>query len=274
MLISVVSPVFALPNPPPQPSSLGLEATIPSTPPGSAPTIAVPASGQSFSSIPITIGGLCINGLLVKVFSNNVFVGSTICSGGSYSLKADLFSGNNTLYAQQYDSLGQGSPNSANVSVTYAGSQFTAPGALVVITSDYGELGANPGQTLSWPIILGGGTPPYALSTDWGDGTAPTLQSAAAAGQVTIQHVYTTPGVYTVTVSVSDNKGVTGFIQLVAIANGQITASTNKSVSKINSTTPVNTAIPLWALIIAAVALVVTFWLGSRHGRTVIKRNL
>ena len=272
--MGVFSPVFALPNPPPQPSSLGLEATIPSSPPGSAPTIAVPASGQSFSSIPITIGGLCVNNLLVKVFSNNVFVGSAICSGGSYSLKADLFSGNNTLYAQQYDALGQGSPNSANVNVTYTSSQFSAPGALVVITSDYGELGANPGQTLSWPIILGGGTPPYALSTDWGDGSSPTLQSAAAAGQVTIQHVYNTPGVYTVTVSVSDNKGVTGFIQLVAIANGQITASTNKNISKINNNTPVNTAVPVWALIIVAVALVLTFWLGSRHGRTVLKRNL
>src|SRR3982751_1352453 len=74
----------------PQTGAVGLEGTVKSPPPTQAATIAVPGNGATFKSTPITVSGLCKTGLLVKIFSNNIFVGAATCANGSYSLQADL----------------------------------------------------------------------------------------------------------------------------------------------------------------------------------------
>ena len=252
----------------PQSGALGLEATIPSTPPSVAPTLATPTNGQSFSSIPVTASGLCTTNLVVKVFDNNIFVGSAVCSGGSYSLKIDLFSGTNSIYAQDFDALNQGSPKSNIVSVSYSSSSYTQAGAQVTLTSPYGELGANPGQQLSWPIIIGGGTPPYAISVDWGDGTSSTLKSSSFAGTINLTHTYSSSGVYKVSVTATDNNGVTAFLQLVGVGNGQIMPS--KVSANQNANTPTKYSLPWWSLLVAVGITIPAFWLGSRHGRAVL----
>ena len=76
-----------------QSTSLGIQGEIPSPPPSRGATIAIPSNGTSFSNVPITVSGTCPSGLLIKVFSNGVFMGSAICSGGSYSLQINLFAG-------------------------------------------------------------------------------------------------------------------------------------------------------------------------------------
>ena len=257
----------------PQSGSLGLEATIPTAPPTTPATITVPSSGQSFSTIPITIGGLCPSNLLIKIFDNNVFVGSTVCSSGSYSLKIGLFNATNSIYAQDFDALGQSGPQSNTISATFNSGQYSAPGSQVIVTSSYAEQGANPGQQLIWPITIGGGTPPYAISTTWGDGLSPSLKSSAFSGAINISHTYSTSGIYFVDVTATDNNGATAFLSLVAIANGQLapshTTNTAAPQSKNSSTT-----IPWWTFLIIAVALLPTFWLGSRHGRSVLARKL
>src|SRR4051812_33675736 len=63
--------------------SIGLQGTISTAPPTRGATITTPGNGASFNTTPITVGGLCPTGVLVKVFSNNVFVGSTVCQNGS-----------------------------------------------------------------------------------------------------------------------------------------------------------------------------------------------
>jgi len=260
----------------PQTGALGLEATIPSQPPSQAATIAIPSSGQSFTTLPITLSGLCPNGLLIKAFSNNVFIGSTQCTNNSYKLKADLFNGSNNLYVQDFDNLGQGGPLSNKVSVTYANAQNVSALSQVTITSSYGELGANPGQQLVWPVVVGGGTPPYAISTDWGDGQSATLQSSAFSGVINLAHVYNQAGIYTVTVTVTDSKGSLAFLQLVGIANGQITAvNTTKPSSTANSNKNNSSSsfVPWWVLLIVLIALLPAFWLGSRHGRSVLLKK-
>jgi len=261
----------------PQSGALGLEATIPSPPPSQATTIAVPSNSQSFTSIPITVSGLCSNNLLVKVFSNNIFIGSAQCINNSYSLKTDLFNGKNNIYSQDFDSLGQGGPLSGIVSVNYASAQNIPIQSQVTLTSAYGELGANPGQQLVWPVVISGGTPPYAISTDWGDGQPSSLQSSAFAGTISLKHSYNQAGVYTVTVSVSDSQGSEAFLQLVGVANGQLSAASKTqtpshtgSSAKKGSTSSFG---PWWLLLIVLITLLPSFWLGSRHGKSVLLKK-
>src|SRR4051812_1028185 len=57
----------------PQNGSVGLEGTITAPPPTQAASIGSPSSGQIVKTLPITVSGLCKTGLLVKIFSNNIF---------------------------------------------------------------------------------------------------------------------------------------------------------------------------------------------------------
>jgi len=257
----------------PQSGSVGVTGVLPSAPPTKGATIAVPTNGQTFTSIPITVSGLCPDGLLVKVFDNNVFMGSVVCTGGSYSLKIDLFSGQNDLVARVYDSLDQAGPDSNVVVVTFNDSQFNTSGSsLLMLTSDYARRGANPGAALVWPIILSGGTGPYAISTDWGDNKPADLLSVQFPGVINLQHVYDTAGVYNVIIKATDKNGLTAYLQVVAVANGAITssASSNKNNTQVITKTNV-----LW--LPAAIMLpfiLISFWLGKKHELLSLRRHL
>src|SRR5215469_2946188 len=86
----------------PQTGAFGFEGTVPGNPPKQGATITVPTNGQVFTNVPITVAGLCPSGLLIKVFSNNVFVGSTMCNNGSFTLQIALFAGTNDLVAKDF----------------------------------------------------------------------------------------------------------------------------------------------------------------------------
>ena len=107
----------------PQSGSVGLEGTISSPPPTRGATISSPVSGRSYTELPVTVSGLCPQGVMVKLFSNNIFVGSVKCDNGSYSLQIDLFSGQNELIARVYDDLDQAGPDSNLVQVTFNDAQ-------------------------------------------------------------------------------------------------------------------------------------------------------
>lgn len=170
LLICTASVRALIPPPGPQSGSSGLQGEVPTPPPDTAASIATPTSGQSFSRVPITIAGLCPDSLLVKIFTNNVFVGATVCNDGSYSLQVDLLDGRNDLVAKVFDALDQPGPDSNVVTVTYNNDQFRNTGVpLLLLTSAYARRGANPGEELVWPVAISGGTPPYAISVDWGD---------------------------------------------------------------------------------------------------------
>lgn len=256
----------------PQSGSTGVEGTVQGPPPSQAPTIATPSNGSSVSSIPITVSGLCVSGLLVKVFSNNIFVGSVVCTNGSYSLQVDLFSGLNNLIVRQYDALGQQSPNSNTVDVTFNDVQFVQFGSRVTLTSQYAEKGADPGQTLSWPVSVSGGKSPYALSTDWGDGTAAVLQSVSYPGVINLTHVYTGAGTYNVVIKATDSNGTTAFLQVVGVANGQAT-STSSATS--GTTTTITKNKILWEPAAIAIPLIlIAFWLGRRFELSALRKRI
>jgi hypothetical protein len=253
-----------------QSGSSGLQGTVPAPPPSQAATIVIPHAGQDFSSLPITVSGFCPANTLVEIYKNNVFAGSTNCQNGSYTLQIDLFDGRNDLVARVFDNLNQAGPDSATVTVTYTSSISTGV-PRIFLTTQFAKRGANPGEILTWPITLSGGTGPYAISVDWGDKTSLDLISQSAPGNINLQHTYAQSGVYKVTVKATDANGNAAFLQLVAVANGPVQqAGTNSG----NTLLAGQTKVLVWPIIVLFVLLILTFWVGRRHQLEAIKNRL
>jgi len=276
-LFVVVRPAAAInqiPTPTPIPGSYGLEATKTQPPPTQAATISTPGNGASFTTSPITVTGICQTGLLVEVYDNGVMVGSVMCVSGSFSLQVSLFAGTNELTAIVYDDIGQAGPTSNSVTVTYTDTHLTAFGALVTLTSSYGRRSAAVGSQLDWPLQLSGGTGPYAFSIDWGDGTPTQLKSQALAGVVTISHVYSKAGIYQVNIKVTDVNGVSAFLQVIAVANGQVD-NTSKASSPSGTTVKTQPPKILWIpTIVLLILLLPTYWLGRRSQLVSIRNKM
>lgn len=259
---SGTSALAPLPTPDPAPGGFGLEATKPQPPPTDGARITVPSNRAAFSTSPITVSGICPEGLLVQLYNNDVMVGSVMCDNGSFRLEVSLFAGDNELKAVVYDDLGQAGPVSNTVRVTYNNTRFTSFGELVTLTSAYGRRAASVGSQLTWPLQLSGGSGPYALSIDWGDGSEPELMSQALAGVFNIRHAYKRAGIYRVNIRATDSNGVSAFLQVVAVSNG---VSSDEQTGAIDDGGVVQRVIILW--IPAAVALLLLFpayWLGRR----------
>ncbi len=272
LLVGLVSPVHAGPQFPDQTSSgsIGLQGEISTAAPTRGATIVTPGNGAVFTALPITVSGLCPTGLLVKLFANNIFVGSTYCANGSYSIQIDLFSGENDLVARVYDALDQAGPDSNVVRVTFNDAQFLQFGTHVQLTSNFAERGAPPGTVLDWPVILSGGTGPYAISVDWGDGTPTDLISQSNQGTFTIKHTYKSAGIYKVIVKATDKNGGTAFLQLVAVATG---AGQNNA--KNGGATSVIQVKVLWWPAVAMLPLIfAAFWVGRRHELYTLRKRL
>lgn len=249
----------------PQSGAVGMQGSITAPAPTQAATITVPSNGQVFSSVPITVSGVCPPGddLIVKLFKNNIFSGSAACQDGSYSIEIDLFIGQNDLVAIIFDALDQAGPPSSTITVFFEDAGVASVGR-PTLSSNFAKRGANPGQTLTWPIDLSGGQGPYAVSVDWGDGTTPDLFSLEFPGTFNIEHVYERPGVYNIVIKVTDANGSPAFLQLVGVANGPLAQEDMGTSTELD--TAAATARVLWQPAALLIPFIIsTFWLGKKY---------
>lgn len=271
------SRAFAQVSPPPQnpqSGSVGVQGTISQPPPTQGATISIPRDGQAFTALPIDVSGICPKDLLVKLFKNNVFAGSQQCTNGSFSIKIDLFTGTNELIARVYDSLDQAGPDSNKVTVSFNDNR-QGTGSRISLTSNFAKRGANPGETLTWPIILSGGTGPYAISIDWGDGKAPDLKSQQSPGTFDIEHKYDSPGVYNIVIKATDKNGESAFLQLVAIGNGALSQENGSTGTAAGGGGTKTITKVVWQPAALAIPLIIsTFWLGKRHELKMLKKKI
>lgn len=258
----------------PQSGSVGLEGTISSPPPARGATITSPSNGRTFTTLPVTVTGLCPDGTLVKIFSNNIFIGSAPCTNDAFTANVDLFNGDNDLIARVYDDLDQAGPDSNTVRVIFADAQFSGFGGRVSLTSNYARLGANPGSNLTWPLILSGGTGPYAMSIDWGDGKPPTLKSIPFPGNLNIDHIYDKAGIYRIIVKATDANGTTAYLQLVGVANGAVSTGANSTGGKDKVITITKTQILLWPSLVAIPLILLTFWIGRKYELLSLRKRI
>jgi hypothetical protein len=212
-----------------------VSATVPGPPPTNPPTISQPTNGQVFEQKNITVGGTCDPGLIVRVFSNSIFVGSAVCgAGGNYSFAIDLFLEQNDLVARQYDFLNQPSPDSTMVTVYYVPPTVTPakPGEpapseeepvanfQLVIDYDYTAQGVFAKQSFKLPISFLGGTGPYTVTVDWGDGSSSSYQRNDTT-KFTTEYTYAKPGIYTIVMKVSDSSGQNAYLQFALVVYGR-----------------------------------------------------
>lgn len=257
----------------PQEGGIGLQGKISAPPPTLAPTISTPSNGQVLTGIPIDVRGLCDGTYLVKLFKNNVFSGSDQCQNGSFSITTDLFSGTNELVARHYDELDQEGPDSNTVSITFNdGALRPNISERVTVVSSYAKRGANPTETLTWPIIISGGVAPYAISVDWGDGSAPDIYSAPTAGEFIIKHVFTQAGIYRALIKITDSNGNIGYLQVAAVSNGAI--QENQVAGAIEGAGRTIVRVIWFPVAIALPLVLTTFYLGKKYEITRIKRKL
>ncbi|MEX0934627.1 MAG: PKD domain-containing protein [Candidatus Saccharimonadales bacterium] len=245
----------------PQGGSIGISGSVPGPPPENAATINTPINGQEFTSIPITISGTCESGLIVEIYKNDVFGGSTEClDNATYELESDLFYGNNELIARVRDLLGQSGPDSDPVNVTYQPlDPSVTAGQQLLLTSDATYKGALPSEEISFPLAISGGSGPYAVSVTWGDGEGDVL-NLSDTGNFQISHSYTIPGVYKVTIRAADSQDSAAFLQVTAVISGQSTDA-----EPISAQTRVVTEVVRWPLYVMLVLIAGGFWMGMRH---------
>jgi hypothetical protein len=264
-------------SPLPESGSIGLAGTVPGKPPTVAATIKAPNNQQRFSTSPVTVSGTCLADALVEVFKNDIFAGSTVCTNtGTYSLEVDLLIGQNILTARIYDALNQPGPASNAVTVFYdalpiqggALIPFDFGGDQLLLNTDAVFRGVFPDQELSIPIDILGGAPPYAVNIQWGDSSNRVVPRHDNT-PFKVGHTYKKPGTYQITLQASDTKGRVAFLTVASIVNGSLSAAPVATASKIE----VNQLLLLWPLYTSVLAAVLSFWLGERREKYLLKKH-
>ena len=261
------------PHPLPQEGSIGITGTMPGKVPTVAATINPPVDQQHFSTSPVTVAGTCPTNTLVEIFKTDIFAGSTPCNdAGTYSIDVDLLVGKNVLVAKVYNSLNEPGPDSTPVSVYYDALPSQASpitslglvGAQMLLNTDAVFRGIFPEQELSMPIDIIGGTPPYAVNIQWGDSTNKVIPRNDNTG-FSAGHTYTKPGTYQISLQATDAAGRVAFMTVAAIVNGQpVVTSITASSDKLQI---------LWPLYVGAIATVISFWVGERREKRVLRNR-
>ena len=260
-------------------SFISVTAEVPGPPPATAPTIVSPVGSATVTAEDLQVQGGCQSGLTVAIQRNDVYAGSVPCSSGVYQLTLSLYPGRNDLVAQQFDSLGQGSPKSPPVTVFFTSpttsskqpsgmslaSLIASPAEAATVSlphplslqTDYQYLGAFPGNRASIWIDVENGTAPYAVEISWGDGNSD-LASRPAAGRFAVDHTYSAAGTYSIRIRLSDAVAHTATINTVMIVNGAATSRQEPAVSP----GQLEIAWPVFGLVLL---LMLSFWLGEKR---------
>jgi hypothetical protein len=246
--------------------------------------ITSPASGSHFSSIPITVTGTCpTNAAYVEIFRNNLMSGSALCSSNSFQLQIDLFPGQNTLVAHVFNVTDDEGPVSTPVTVFYdVPAPNTHPGTVVskhplVLKTAFIYKGYYVDQEVQWPIEISGGTKPYALNVDWGDGNNDVI-SRGSEGTFNIKHIYSKPGdnngSYEVKVKASDSADQTAFLQFFVIVNARQTATAgnifNKPTPSLGNKNWLWVAWPAYGVV---VLMTVSYLLGEKEELIILSKK-
>jgi hypothetical protein len=253
-----------------------------------------------------TVSGTCqvanpVNTVLITRGGSSV--GSTPCSGGAYSLQITLVEGANTLVARTVNPTGQYGPDSTPITmtlylpptvtptpntpvpsapastpqeVTAKTNSGAAADLTIVPTQPFGVMNDQTNE-VTITVTVGGGTTPYTVRINWGDGSVDT-HNIDLPGQYTFSHTYEEAGNYTVRGSVQDVLGATTVFNY-AVVSTKTTADSTHGSKKLGGLTAAPTpvwhqyATPLAFAIVGIGLLVGAYWLGVHQMAAKILRQ-
>jgi hypothetical protein len=285
------------------------EVNVTLTVPGPAPTRGAEITSiQDKSTVTkplLVVEGTCPSGTIVAIYNDGLSAGSTVCTtSDTFSITINLHLGMNVLQAQNYDSLNQPGPTTAQVQVNFepdstvvATEVNTAaditldpslPDVLAPPPSDnpcYEQFDPEAtteltlvvpcitrnvfiGQKIELPVHILGGFSPYALSVNWGDSDTAKLYSLPTSGRHALSYTYSTPLFKNITLNIADARGQSYQMSTIVEVNNNTSAVTGATPlqNAVNNLSDFwfNASVPIYW---AAVSLFLGFWVGDLFQR-------
>lgn len=248
-------------------------ASVPAGPlPPFASEIKYPVTGDTITATPLPVTGTCPAGYFVKLFRNGIFSGSIMCAAnGTFTITTDLFLGDNELLVRTVNAQNKEGPVSAPVRVRY--DPTYRPASQFVLSPDHFFKAVMAGNQIEFRITFVGGTGPYNLNVNWGDGQSTRLE-AIATKSVVVSHLYQVAlserRQFPVVLEGTDSKGGSAYLQVFSIVNDPaITAAIVTPSSGFSAGLYQNQYLSIiryiWPAYLLAVLMYVCFWLGERR---------
>lgn len=224
------------------PNSL-ISQTITTAAPLNAAVIITPATGTTVYKSDITVTGTCdfvAPYTVISIYNNGAtFLGSAQCQpSGTFSVVITLTPGLNLLTARTNNVGGEYGPVSNEVEVTYIapppavttdpkkpGSRSSKPKPIdsdssLVIRSRKPYVTYNLSEPAEWIGSFAGGTPPYTVWVNWGDGSKTVKYNNIGLQEYTFRHQYSEMKPFHMTIRVTDAEGNSRKYTFAAIAPG------------------------------------------------------
>ena len=216
-------------------SDLFVNAKVMAGLPAGVPMITSPQDGDTMLNANITASGSCPTynpAPIVTLYNNGNFAGSTPCTPeGTFSIPILLSYGTNALIPKLIsitDEVGDPGPT-VTVTLPSSISHPATGGAglpglegvnaiglpLRIVPIDMFALVVADGS-VSWRGSIVGGSAPYTIHMDWGDGTNSTTKIGDSSEQI-FTHRYDKVGMYDITIVVTDNDGSTVSMHIAGI---------------------------------------------------------
>ncbi len=235
-----------------------------------------PTEGTNFTYQTITVSGTCPSGHIVKLYRNDLFSGSALCStDGTWSVITDLFPGWNKLKARVFNHAGKEGPQSNVVNVFF---DTTMHDPFYLTTENFYRA-AFFEQHAEWEFQIIGGREDFETDITWGDGYSGHVSKTPRIFRE--KHAYA-PGpaarnYYPIMITTTDRHGRKANLQVFTVVSATNAPGTTTKLYILESLYDDNwlkRMIAAWSTYGIILLMVISFWIGDRYGVTSYKHLL
>ena len=269
-----------------------VSATVPYDTPSTAATFASSLSGLNSPTRVVHLNGTCqyvYPASIVAIYRQGILIGSTACAVANiYQLDVSLQDGQNALLARTYNMNGIYGPDSAVITISYTPPAVVTPGVtpqaviqnassdLSIVTQSPFQVVDATHKTVRVSVIVDGGTTPYTIELNWGDGAFESKQ-VSTSGTYTFEHEYAKPATYQAKARVTDVLGASREQSFVVVSPGPLAEASSGQPTKVVVVESAKKGPPIyWYIFGGLVSLGIGILIGvliSRHRKVGIARK-